>query len=257
MLLLGVRNLGLGGWMLAECAALEAEVTAWQQDGAYNERDNALRCALQQGPKRQRPALDANPMQPPANTCGRSQGSDQQLPPCAPPLLWALRLKATLERCLRLTTGFTDALLGVLPRPASQLGTALGVGDWAVRTFTEGEVRSSLVFQLSKLAALLLVAARALAGVTPWDTLVAGTAVGTLRAADRLEPGALAGGAAPAVLLLREADGDEEVGAAGPGLRGVILAQALPHLSHLGEPAGGALEVPGQRPAASTAALCR
>ena len=45
MLLLGVRNIGLGGWMPGECMALENEVTAWQQDAAYDERDNALRCA--------------------------------------------------------------------------------------------------------------------------------------------------------------------------------------------------------------------
>ena len=43
MLLLGVRNVGLGGWMPTECAALEQEVTAWQQEAAYDERDNALR----------------------------------------------------------------------------------------------------------------------------------------------------------------------------------------------------------------------
>ena len=136
---------------------------------------------------------------------------------------------------MRLTAGYTDALLEVLPRPADQLGHALGVSDWVARTFTEGEVRSSLVFQLSKLASSLLVAARSLAGVTPWDTLVAGIAVGSLRTAQRLDPAALEGEAGPIVLLLREADGDEEVAAAGPGLRGVILTQALPHLSHLGE----------------------
>ena len=33
---------------------------------------------------------------------------------------------------------------------------------------------------------------------------------------------------------MKYADGDEEVSAAGPGVRGVILAQELPHLSHLG-----------------------
>ena len=65
-----------------------------------------------------------------------------------PPLL--PRLKATLERCLRLTEGYTDVLLEVLPERAGQLGRALGVEDWVVRTFTEGEVRASLVFQLSK-----------------------------------------------------------------------------------------------------------
>lgn len=36
------------------------------------------------------------------------------------------------------------------------------------------------------------------------------------------------------VLLVRNATGDEEVGAAGKQLRGIILAHSLPHLSHLG-----------------------
>ncbi len=36
------------------------------------------------------------------------------------------------------------------------------------------------------------------------------------------------------ILLLQEADGDEEVGAAGGNVRGVLLAHGLPHLSHLG-----------------------
>lgn len=146
------------------------------------------------------------------------------------------RLKASLERCLRLTEGYTDALLEVLPSRAAELGGALGLDDWAVRTFTEGEVRASVVFQLSKLAALLLVAARSLAGVTPWDTLVAGTAVGRLVQLQSLDPGALEGETSPVVLLLRSADGDEEVAAAGRCVRGIVLTQELPHLSHLGEP---------------------
>ncbi len=107
-----------------------------------------------------------------------------------------------------------------------------------VRTFTEGEVRASLVFQLSKLASILLVATRSLAGVTPWDTLVTGTAVGRLVEAQRLDVGLLESEKQPVVLLLREADGDEEVGAAGPCVKGIILTQELPHLSHLGESVG-------------------
>jgi hypothetical protein len=39
----------------------------------------------------------------------------------------------------------------------------------------------------------------------------------------------------PVVVLLRGASGDEEVGAAGANLQGVVLTQDLPHLSHLGE----------------------
>jgi phosphoglucan, water dikinase len=152
-------------------------------------------------------------------------------------LLAGRRLKASLERCLRLTEGFTDALLGVLPERAAKLGHALGVEDRVVRVFTEGEVRASLVFQLSKLAATLLTATRTLAGVTPWDTLVSGTAVGRLLEAPRLDPGALESVSEPVVLLLRGADGDEEVAAAGRCVRGIVLTQELPHLSHLGESA--------------------
>lgn len=38
----------------------------------------------------------------------------------------------------------------------------------------------------------------------------------------------------PVVVLLRSASGDEEVAAAGANLKGVLLTQDLPHLSHLG-----------------------
>lgn len=38
----------------------------------------------------------------------------------------------------------------------------------------------------------------------------------------------------PQVLLVRRAEGDEEVGPLGDRLAGVILLQELPHLSHLG-----------------------
>lgn len=54
---------------------------------------------------------------------------------------------------------------------------------------------------------------------------------------DRIEAGALPEGTDdPVVLLVKGASGDEEVGAAGANLRGVILCHSLPHLSHLGAP---------------------
>ncbi len=61
--------------------------------------------------------------------------------------------------------------------------------------------------------------------------------VGRLLEVERLEPGAIPEGTDdPVVLLVRSASGDEEVGAAGANLKGVILRQSLPHLSHLGAP---------------------
>ena len=40
---LSVRHIGLSGWSQPECAALENELTAWQQAGKFQERDQALR----------------------------------------------------------------------------------------------------------------------------------------------------------------------------------------------------------------------
>lgn len=52
---------------------------------------------------------------------------------------------------------------------------------------------------------------------------------------DKIEPGALDEADEPVVLLVKQASGDEEIGAAGVNLRGVILCHGLPHLSHLGK----------------------
>ncbi|KAF6253313.1 pyruvate phosphate dikinase [Scenedesmus sp. NREL 46B-D3] len=42
-LVLGLRHLGLGGLAPAEAMAIEAELTAWQKEGNFRDRDNALR----------------------------------------------------------------------------------------------------------------------------------------------------------------------------------------------------------------------
>ena len=57
--------------------------------------------------------------------------------------------------------------------------------------------------------------------------------MGKLVEVQRIEPGAH-DHAGPVVLLVKQASGDEEVGAAGGDLTGVILCHSLPHLSHLG-----------------------
>jgi len=66
-------------------------------------------------------------------------------------------------------------------------------------------------------------------------------AVGQFMAVDRIDPGALSHVKERVVLLVRAADGDEEVKAAGRCVQGIVLAQDLPHLSHLGEALGGAV----------------
>ena len=64
----------------------------------------------------------------------------------------------------------------------------------------------------------------------------AGEVSGKLVEVDRIEAGAVEEGNEPVVLLVKQASGDEEVGACGVNLRGVILCHGLPHLSHLGLP---------------------
>ncbi|KAG1668382.1 hypothetical protein FOA52_004892 [Chlamydomonas sp. UWO 241] len=152
----------------------------------------------------------------------------------------ALRAKASLDRILRLSAEYSDALMGVYAIPAAALGKALGVPPHMATVFGEAEVRSSVAFQVSKLAALLTKALRLAAGLSAWDGLVTGDVVGTLVEVDRLSPDTMAElsakhGGKPLILLTREADGDEELGPLVPlGLRGVVLRQELPHLSHLG-----------------------
>ena len=80
----------------------------------------------------------------------------------------------------------------------------------------------------------MLKACRAAAGSSPWDALVAGEAAGTLIQQDLLNPSKLQLEQNPVVLLLHRADGDEEIAGVGENLKGIILAQDLPHLSHLG-----------------------
>lgn len=96
-----------------------------------------------------------------------------------------------------------------------------------MRTFTEAEIRASVVFQLSKLCSLLLKGLRDVIGGGGWDALVSGSAVGTLVSVDRIEPGALTSAAkgGPLILLVKEASGDEEVKAASEEVKGVVLCQ--------------------------------
>ena len=154
----------------------------------------------------------------------------------------ALRLKATLERSLRLVQTVADSLAGALAPAAAALGEPLGAAR-AAAAAPEAEVRASTAFQAARLAAALLDAARRVAGVPPWDAVVSGDAQGVLVCVPSLEaaPSLLAARpdpTTPAIIVARHATGDEEVGAAaGPGgdaVAGVLVARGVPHLSHLG-----------------------
>ncbi|CAM6112841.1 unnamed protein product [Calypogeia fissa] len=191
---LGIRQIGLSGWQSQECLAIENELSAWQSAGIV-----------------------------------QKDGIEEDTK------MWAQRLKATLDRTRRLAETYTDTLLQLYPKRAEKLGNAFGIPENSVKTFTEAEIRASVVFQLSKLVSLLLKATRDVSGSEGWDALMPGQAIGTLVEVDRIEPGSLPSSSdGPVVLLVKEADGDEEVKAAGPNVAGVILQHELPHLSHLG-----------------------
>ncbi|PIA25745.1 hypothetical protein AQUCO_10800026v1 [Aquilegia coerulea] len=149
--------------------------------------------------------------------------------------IWALRLKATFDRSRRITEEYSEALLQILPERVQMLGKALGVPENNVRTYTEAEIRASVIFQVSKICTLLLKAIRSILGSQGWDVLVPGAAFGTLVQVETIASGSFPqSNLGPIILVVNRADGDEEVTAAGNNIVGVVLLQELPHLSHLG-----------------------
>ncbi|XP_048131411.1 phosphoglucan, water dikinase, chloroplastic isoform X2 [Rhodamnia argentea] len=193
-LIVGIRQLGQSSWQVEECTALQNELLAWKNRG-FSEKE------------------------------GSEDGK----------MIWALRLKATLDRSKRLTEEYSEALLQIFPAKVEMLGRAFGIPENSVKTYTEAEIRAGVIFQVSKLCTLLLKAIRSVIGSQGWDVLVSGAVVGTLVQVDRINPGSLPSSVSgPVILMVKRADGDEEVTASGGNIGGVILLQELPHLSHLG-----------------------
>ncbi|GMI96082.1 PHOSPHOGLUCAN WATER DIKINASE [Hibiscus trionum] len=149
--------------------------------------------------------------------------------------IWALRLKATLDRTRRLTEEYSEALLQIFPQKVQMLGKALGIPENSIRTYTEAEIRAGVIFQVSKLCTFLLKAVRIGLGSHGWDVVVPGSVSGTLIQVESIVPGSLPSSLeGPVILVVNRAEGDEEVSTAGPNITGVVLLQELPHLSHLG-----------------------
>ena len=141
-----------------------------------------------------------------------------------------LRLRASLQRCRRLAENFGSRIFELFLRPAQKLGQALAVEEQEVRVFSESELRSHLVFQVSKLVSGMLRRVREQLKAPNWDVLVGGRAAGKLIALSNLEE--LRGNSSEKVIvLLNSAAGDEEVP---KNVAALILAQEMPHLSHLG-----------------------
>ncbi len=140
-----------------------------------------------------------------------------------------LRLKATLDRCMRLTTIYSEKVLKLFPEKVEKLGYALGVAEHSINVFCEADIRSNLILQLSKLVSSLLKKVRTFANLSLWDVIVTGKTTGCMVSINKLvdlkdSPNE------QFIVLLKEAEGDEVIS---NGVAGVILQHEVPHLSHL------------------------
>jgi phosphoglucan, water dikinase len=138
-----------------------------------------------------------------------------------------LRLKATLERARRLAEDYRDTILKLFPERVEKLGHALGLSEQAIRVYAESEIRSHVVFQLSRILDLFLRAIRELAGLSPWEVIVPGSAAGLLMTSPNIQY--ISSIALPVIALIDRVEGDEEIP---NGVSGVIVSHQTPYLSH-------------------------
>src|SRR3989442_5970966 len=140
-----------------------------------------------------------------------------------------LRLKATADRARRLAEDYSDRIMALFPRRVENIGRALGVAEQAIQVFCEADIRGHIIFQLSKLVASLLRRLREQLALPAWDVLVPGQAVGRVKTAGLLGELGL-DLPEPVVVLLKNAEGDEEIPRGGAG---IVQAHEIPQLSHL------------------------
>eukprot|EP00741_Cyanophora_paradoxa_P004807 tig00000829_g4664.t1 len=153
-----------------------------------------------------------------------------------------LGLKATVDRAYRLADDFSQRVLNLFTERAHRLGHLVQVDPVAVRVFCESNIRSHLIFQLSKLLALVLKEIRIRLQLSPFEAIVSGSTVGVLVKADRIDdlPGLSSSSAQmeissnaqeKVIAFVDRAEGEEEIPRF---VAGIILGHELPHLSHLG-----------------------
>ena len=89
-----------------------------------------------------------------------------------------LRLRASLLRCRRLAEDFSVRIVSLFASKAEKVGRAVGVSEHAYRVFAEADIRSHLIFQVSKLTDALLRSIREVLALSHWDVIVPGKALG-------------------------------------------------------------------------------
>ncbi|EKX40827.1 hypothetical protein GUITHDRAFT_164559 [Guillardia theta CCMP2712] len=144
------------------------------------------------------------------------------------------RLKAWLDRSIRLCTSFSDAMQDLFLAHVGPLGNSLQVDPHAAAVFVEAEVRASVVFQLSRILTASIKFAKKAMNAPPWAALQPGKAAGRLvehQSLANLLDHHKGGETEPLIAFLEHAEGDEDIP---PFVKGIVLAEELPLLSHLG-----------------------
>eukprot|EP00281_Chroomonas_sp_CCMP1168_P018805 CAMPEP_0206228300 /NCGR_PEP_ID=MMETSP0047_2-20121206/9098_1 /ASSEMBLY_ACC=CAM_ASM_000192 /TAXON_ID=195065 /ORGANISM="Chroomonas mesostigmatica_cf, Strain CCMP1168" /LENGTH=1066 /DNA_ID=CAMNT_0053651539 /DNA_START=96 /DNA_END=3292 /DNA_ORIENTATION=+ len=143
------------------------------------------------------------------------------------------RAKAWLDRALRACTSFSDAMQKLFLERVLPIGQGLGVDQHAASVFVEAEVRSNVLFQLSRILTASLKTAKHGLNAPPWTSLQPGKAVGKLAEYHSLQAlvDSTGAGGEKLVVFLQHAEGDEDIPA---NVVGIVLAEELPLLSHLG-----------------------
>lgn len=140
-----------------------------------------------------------------------------------------LRWRASLLRSRRFAEEFGAKTVALFSGRVQSLGHALGVEERAINVFSEADIRSHVVFQVSKISDRLLVETRKHLGLQPWDVVVPGEAVGRAVALPSLAQWKPESGAR-SVVILAHSNGDEEIPAE---IAAIALGHELPHLAHL------------------------
>jgi phosphoglucan, water dikinase len=142
--------------------------------------------------------------------------------------LHLLRLKASFERAQRIAGEFANEVIELFQARAVEIGRAIGVSGEAIHVFTEGDLRGSVIFQLSKIAERGVQDLRHALDLPAWEPVVPGEATGRVLICKSLRD--VPPGNDALIVVLEGADGDEEIPTP---VSGVVLSHALPHLSHL------------------------
>ena len=99
---------------------------------------------------------------------------------------WTLKLKAGVDRTLRVLADWTEAIYAQLQPKAEFLGNSFGVDDWTIPLFTEEVIRGGPAFVLSLLLRRADRVLRTSAGIGGWQVISPMHAAGKIKTVENL-----------------------------------------------------------------------